>query len=256
MRIRIYLVQRHEYFERWTHRNSVYHASVFNGVIHHVGRDQPGWSPPATTNSNRQPAHISRSGRFVPPVFGDAIYDVIVSEAVRQRLAKLANVEFNPVVFERLVDVPMPALGDFTWADQERDHSAPDYETRQLNPDYEFTALPDVPEFHRSIGKYYSLVVPALYEVEDHYSDIMEVMPDWGSYHDAREPEPVKLSEKLLSQSPIILSDTFAFREDAFALIAPYLDLDYYAIAVVHVGYDPEREAYLKSLERNKIRAE
>lgn len=252
--IRVYLVQQNVADHDWTKRVSIYHASVFNGVFHYVGRGQPGWRPPATTNSNREPAHISRSGRYVPPVFGDAIFDLVISATVRKRLAGLPNVEFNPVVFERLVDVPMPALGDFTWANQDFDTSAPDFESRQVNPDYEITTLPDVPEFHRTIGPYYSLLTPNLYEVEQHYDDVIEVTPQWGNYHESSdEPDPVKLSEKLLGQSPIIRSrGAFAFREDAFERIAPFLDLDYYAVAIAHVGEpepSPHVDALLKRLE-------
>lgn len=55
-----------------------------------------------------------RSGRFVPDVFGSSFTLLVVSPKVREALSSLPNIGFNEVVFEQLVDLPMPRLGDFS----------------------------------------------------------------------------------------------------------------------------------------------
>jgi len=39
----------------------------------------------------------------------------------------------------------------------------------------------------------------------------------------------------MLKEYPIIQMPQFLFRDDAFAKLAPFLDLDYYAIAVLSI---------------------
>ncbi|MEZ6147532.1 MAG: hypothetical protein R3B91_19330, partial [Planctomycetaceae bacterium] len=240
--IRIYAVRRMNVNHSTSKRVSQYHSRVFHGLSHYVNRGvvpRWQWRSPAKTNTNRELVHVSRSGALVPDVFGARIFELIVSERVRKRLQNVPEIEFNPVVFERLVDVPMPPLGDFTWCELEPDGNSPDDPESKLNPDYEFTHLPDIEEYHQTIGPYYSLLAPNIHDIIDEYNDTEEVMLHWGEYHKVgvgKSSKPVSLSLKLLKQCPIIRSDAHIFRDDVFGLIAPFLDLDYYAVTMAHLG--------------------
>ena len=66
--------------------------------------------------------------------------------------------------------------------------------------------------------------------------------PDFGSYAhvtitgtsaNLKEFRKVPVSQKMLEKYPIVQTPHFLFREEAFAAIAPFLNLDYYRIAVM-----------------------
>lgn len=203
-------------------RVSTFHKRVFHGRSVYPERDRepgPRRPGPALTNQDREPAHISRSGRFVPPVFSPRIYELIVNENLKERLSKLPNVEFVEVVFERLIDLGMAALGDFSRLGNE-----PPTIYEQLR------MAPDVAEFHQTIGTYFSVLGANMYALQGKYEDAAEVAINFGSYWPGL-PKSALISARALKDYPILRGDAHVFREDAFAIIAPYLDLDYYAVA-------------------------
>lgn len=232
--MRVFAVSRLISMHDWSNRVGPLHTDVFHGESYFTNKRR-GWKPPAASNDNREPLHIRRSGRFVPHVFSGYSFDLVISPKVRQALSSVPHIEFNEVVFEHLVDVAMPELGDFSWFD--RDDI---YDYNALPKEY-LNAQPDVPGFHKAIGPYYQLLVPQILDVEEQYDDIETVPVNFGTYTHMMRPKEIKVSVNLLRTCPIILSKghrgyCLLFRQDAFALIAPFLDLDYFAIAVLTVG--------------------
>lgn len=218
----IYFVQQLNQVYTVSGRTCSYHRSIYHGMQSHPETLRHAEVPPTITNRNREPLHVRRSGRFVPKIwFGCAA--LIVADDVKTRLERLPNTEFLPVVFDRLTDIPMPALGDFSWYERITYPPGPE-------PDYELETKPDVPEFHSSIGRYWEILSVNRHELDSQPLDWCQVEINFGSYSGALS-EDVLVSVSLLREYPFVWSDAFQIREDAFAIIAPYLDLDYFAIA-------------------------
>jgi hypothetical protein len=170
---------------------------------------------------------------------------LVVREDVKRRLSRLQNLEFVEVVIERLIDWAMPALGDFTDINADRPRRFDEFVREKLLTD------PDVPEFHDKIGKYYTLLTANMHDLADRYDDIEQVTPDFGSYEPPSEDEPLRVSAKALKEYPILWDKSHILREDAFAILAPFLDLDYYGVAFMEYKPEPALQRYLDELKRS-----
>ncbi len=243
--MRMYFVDRKIISYSSSKRASVLHMRVFHGRSSYPDeRVTQDWRPPALTNRNRNPVHISRSGRYVPPIFGDRSYELIVNETIKERLSRLPNVEFVEVVFERLIDWSMPALGDFSEFDTDPPRDVVKESEQKL------LTAPDVPEFHRTIGRYYSLLGANLHDMKGMYDDIQEIQVNFGSYvPPTMSMEPI-VSARALNDYPFLWGNVHIFREDAFEIIAPYLDLDYYGIAFLVHPPRREKGRFVEHIER------
>ena len=132
--MRVYVVESHSSFHDRGKRVCDLHETVFHGIGYYPtleawvprgGVNEKGegvvitrpldWRWPGVTNQNRELLHITRSGRFVPPVFSFLFTEFVVSPEVRKALSSLPNVGFNQVVFEQLVYMPMPKLVALSW---------------------------------------------------------------------------------------------------------------------------------------------
>lgn len=253
--MRVYVVERNSPFWELGKRVSALHNTVYHGVGYYpmIAFPDLDWHP-AVTNDNRELLHIARSGRFLPAVFGSSFTFLVVSPEVRKALSSLENVGFNDVVFEQLVDLPMPELGDFSW------YKRKDTRKYDHHPDNFLQSRPHVPEFEKRVEGYRQLL-PANYQnIAKDYTDVEFVTPDFGSYArvssigtyaDLKENSKIPVSKKMLEKYPIIQTPHFLFREDAFAAIAPFLDLDYYAIAVIVFSEPaPHVEKAIEDIER------
>jgi hypothetical protein len=244
----VYFVKRAPIAEALNHRVSGYHSTVFHGWGDFPGRREwgrGGGMPPSVTNTNREPLHVSRSGTFVPPVFcGMGV--LVVSATVRERLQTLPNVEFVPVVFEHLVELAMPALGDFSLSYQ-RDPQTMEWRSSEAA----LLAAPDVPTLHDTIGPYYHLLGLQTWDVKDEYPDYGPLNVNFGTYPGfvpagTTSPGPVDCSLQMLEQYPVVrCGNGQMLREDAFALLAPFLNLDFFSIAchIVDKRTDAEKAA-------------
>lgn len=214
-------------------RIGILHSVVFHGLVSYSGRESlPNlerfkWELPAIDNKNREPAHISRSGRFIPDVFGNWMGQLFVSEQVKNKCPDLPGIEFNPVEFELLVDLPMPAVGDLSW-----DH---DLSTPYANPRSKISQGSDVPEFHEHTPKYYTLLTHGQETVRG-FVDPISISVDRPSYLRIKPHlKSVTVSESFFEQySALGTEATLVLRDDAFAWLAPFLNLDYYYIAVIN----------------------
>ena len=101
--------------------NEVYHGRACRPVTDSlVFSDSPLPSHLGVTNSNREPLQITRSGGFVPHVFIPQHGSMVVSSEVSDKLQQIPNIETLPVQFDRLVNLPMPSLGDMSWYDRKK----------------------------------------------------------------------------------------------------------------------------------------
>jgi hypothetical protein len=246
--MRIYVVEQDAPFHDWSKRAGALHWDVFHGLgdyptllqwipksaVNERGERYligfpPDWAWPGVTNQNREPLHIRRSGRFVPAVFSPSFTELIVSPRVREVLQKLPHVGFNEPVFEQLVDLPLPELGDFSWFER-RDLRKYDGLTNKY-----LASLPHVAEFEKAVAGYTQLLPANSNDIASEYHDTRSVPVNFGSYHYLTSPREVPVSCEMLKDYPIVQTPHFLFREDAFAKIAPFLNLDFYAIAVLTI---------------------
>lgn len=267
----VFVVEQH--FTGWNDRVDGYHAAVYHGAGEYpklkawepktaFDKDgeqmlitrPPDWRWPAVTNENRDLLHITRSGRFVPALFSGSILanTLVLSPEIQKRLSSRKNVVFNDVVFEQLVDLAMPPLGDASW------YYTKAAEKYGLDPDEYLRSLPHVPQFEKRVKGYRQLLPANFDDIAKSYSDIKLVTPEFGSYKHVtsigtgahlKEHRQIRVSEKMLEKYPIVQNPHWLFREDAFERIAPFLDLDYYAIAVL--AFDkpsPHIDAYIKDM--------
>ncbi|MEZ5943811.1 MAG: hypothetical protein R3C18_20640 [Planctomycetaceae bacterium] len=229
----------------------IYHGETFyTGWGDDAGGHWPGtrdWllqgHEPSLDNTAREPAHIRRSGQFFPPIFGNFRYDLIVSQEVRNALEPLGVLEFNPVVFETLVEFAMPPLGDFSWLEQDVEDIIREDEMKGISP----MSLPrrhlrhcaDVPGYHDNIGSYYSVIgrkwradASTEWRTFPPPSDLQVIHADYGSLPRVAERERnAMVSKQTMEQNPILFGNPWVLREDAYAALAPFLDFDYYAVA-------------------------
>lgn len=252
--MQIYLVQEHSFFFNLCKRTSSLHDTVFHGIGYYptyevwerasgiegkrcTVKDIPDrdWRP-AVTNKTRESLHIARSGRFLPPMFATSLLarTLVISPELQKVLSPLRNIAFNDVVFEHLVNLPMPKLGDFSWYDRD------DIDKYDDHPGIYLWSLPHVSEFEKDVEGYRQLLPANFYNIEEEFEDIEYFTPDFGSYAhvtsfgtlaDSSDNREVPVSKKMMEKYPIVQTPRFIFREDAFEMIAPFLDLDYYAIA-------------------------
>lgn len=205
------------------------HRCIFHGSHLFLGEGQnPEWRNPALTNVNRERIHIFRSGTFVPPVFSPYVAILIVSAAVKARCEKLVGVEFQPVVFERLVEIPLPPLGQCDLNDL-----ITEQEMRE-----KMEQMPDVQEFRESVGEYFYVLTAVLNHLNPRPDDVRKLEIGFGTYHYPCISLPkFSVSLSLFEKYSIYASEsgTFCFSEEAFAVFAPFLDLDYFKIGMLKV---------------------
>ncbi len=218
----VYFLREHSSNHTVSFRTCPYHDAVFHGVCTERGSSFPPTPPPALNNSSREQLHVRRSGRFVPKIWM-SLAALVVSDEIKQSLSRLAGTEFLPVVFERLVDVPMPSLGDFSWYQRITYPPGPE-------PAYELETLPDIPEFHQNIGPYWEVLASNIYIPKRRPADAQRLELNFGSFS-TTTVEPVLVSPSALAKHPFVWGDILQLRKDAFEIIAPYIELDYLDVA-------------------------
>lgn len=178
---------------------------------------------PGVTNTNRERLHVTRSGTFVPSVFIPNFTEIVVSEDLFDGLHKLPNIEGLPVYFEKLVELSMPKLGDFSWYDEEHPYEDPD-------PINEFDVRDDVADLHDHIGIRYELLGARYQDLKNEY-EFVDAPLDFGNYCGGAPNQTEKLSWKAMEKYPLIGS---LMRPDLFSILAPHLDLDYFSVAIIY----------------------
>jgi len=207
------------------------HETVYNGVTYY---SDPSWGA-ARPRRDPGPYHVTRSGSFVPEVFY-GMTNFIVSPRVQRAFTGLSGIAFKPVVFEHLVDLPMPPLGDFSWFDTE--------ECLRLEGDTDqlLRNLPHEPRFEKKVEGYMRIAAPQYEDILDKYADFKTVSVNRRDYADFiyRKPVNFRVSGTMLREHHIIwcYNDGAPFTilsVDAFKRIAPFLNRDFCFIDVQRV---------------------
>jgi len=162
----------------------------------------------------------------VPDVWSPSSVDLVVSEPIANRLSEIPGVRFQDVCFLKVVDLPMPALGDsISW-----DRPGP------IDPDRNFEDLADNAELRMQMGIFKAIACPVVYLIRKQLADKQRIKPNFGTYAgaqfvSARFSRTIIFSRALLGRFPIVWDSVFIIREDAFSIIAPHLNLDYFHLA-------------------------
>ena len=224
-----------------------FHQFVFHGSGEYPGQEfGDDWVAPSATNQVRELLHISRSGAIVPDIFAPRGAALVISPAVRSAVKHLAGIQFHQVVFEHVVDLPMPKLGVQPAGKLlERAKSAyyaPIRRSEKEDPFRdELMRLPDLPQLREQFDDYVQLLPATLIERRD-YTDAHRIGVSWGSYNSYSDGmETIRYSAEILDDYAItdIGGCVFALTDEAFAAIAPFLNLDYYDIAVHKIHVTP-----------------
>lgn len=206
---------------RVTKRVTDVHRMVYHGVNNwRIGAVPLRWSRPALSNSNREYMHIMRSGSYVPPVFCPNPGELVISEAVADKCRQLRGIELQPVVFEHLVELPMPSIGDL---------SQSDFLTANQMADA-IRSRPNEERFHETIGQYYYVLAPHFAEVAHEVSDTIEVNTEFGRFFTWRHPK-LQFSASLSNEHSVYkVSGQLVLTEEAFDALAMFLDWDFFLI--------------------------
>ena len=222
----------------WSRRTGPFHEIVFHGAGYYVTYQQNWdlyaegkWNFPAVTNNIREPLHVIRSGRFLPSVCMPDGTDIAVNEKVKNELAaEFPQMKFLEVVFEKIVDIKLPAIGDFSWFEHAPFEKYPDARDF-LNALYKESA-----ELRRKVGKYYTILPANFKEVRSKYKT-KKYPYLFGTYYGySWETEYIELSRKMLDDYLVIRYPIpVVVHERVFSVLAPYIDLDYFEIAIARM---------------------
>lgn len=212
----------HQYRTTWLHQ------IIFHGESDPVQK-APGNPPASGFIHIGEPEYLSvtRSGRFVPEIWSPSSINFVVSESIATRLSQVAGVQFRDVRFSKIVDLPMPKIGDdICWGSR----------PGPIDPDTNFDTLPDSPELKDRMKKFYAVNRPIIYRLRKQLDDIERIKVNFGSYADGEHfsadgAKSILFSKKLLQSNAVLWDTVFIFREDAFAVIAPHLDRDHFWLA-------------------------
>lgn len=226
-----------------TKRAGEYHHRVFHGCGYYPGEDDANWQRPALSNRNRDPIHILRSGKCIPDVFFATAVDLIVSDAVRKEMETLKGVDFSPVVFERLAAISSPKLGvEEDWHDSfstRTGHQRQIMFTDEYNPDHSLD--------------YYRVICHTSGGLAGDFK-FRKVYPITGSLYERSTTAPF-FCPNAMEQFDVISSPWKVLSENAYAALAPFLQLDFFRVAVFDTEYPNSGIFYrgLRDIESNQL---
>jgi len=247
----------------WTKRASVFHGYVFSGT--------GGYTKRTKTNELRKVV-MNRSGVCAPKFFctydpRTSMNEMFVAPELARQLEKVEGVYLNDVIFQNLVDVPMPPLGDFSfWTD-------PFFRENGYDFPAIFKKLPHCPEFEPRFEGYRQIV--AAYEsidtgdiqpdgvkttgtvLDDTPRDNIIRFPSDGFWRKRVVPKlpertfdpnqmfhygtlssfqnRIGIDGTTIEEFPVFGRYKWVLRQDVFEIIAPYLDLDYCGVATLDI---------------------
>lgn len=95
---------------------------------------------------------------------------------------------------------------------------------------HEYDYLDNLPELHDAMGKFYEILCAIPRDIKPKFNDLASVPLAFGRYSQISQKTINNISKNLVYEYPAYYSGCFVFREDVFQMIAPYFDLDYFAI--------------------------
>jgi hypothetical protein len=218
-------------------RTTDFHRFVFHGWgYYHSAEADHRWRLPATTTSTRETYHVWRSGALCPPVFSPYAFTFLICREVREALMEFAGIEFtNNVEFEHVVDLPMPPVGTMPNPPYTKDSLTDLYDHvqfRQL-----LSGFADQPAMRTQFAGYSQWLFAWFRDLEADYPDVDKIPISFGSCTYPKESKTA-FSLRILDHHPVYLADSgvLVMPEPIFETIAPYLDPDYYDIALLNLS--------------------
>ena len=194
----------------------------FHGRASRCGIESP-FEPVAvlSRDSSSDALHIVRSGRMIPAVSCPAGH-LVLSQVVRDALGWVRNVEFRPVVFDKLVDVSAPK-GDFS------NYQSDPY----VSIEQKLKELPDSRERFGDPGTFYELITNVNNDIASQFVPTTPLVTPIGPT-EFDEPVECRLSEALVREFPLHWCyGAYMFSEKAFDAIEPHVDWDFFLHAEV-----------------------
>lgn len=203
------------------------HLMMFHGMAFREGSQYP-FSPSASWfNGMRSSLEVVHSSQLLPDIFQPA-ENLVVSQQVADLLKDLLRVDFLPITFDKLVDFYFEKgwKGDFSF-------KVVDPEMGELHgPGNYLLSLPDDPDAHKGMPKFYELLVPKDKELAEQHQDAKRTEIDLGF-----DSVSFKSSPEMLDENPIIRTSIYhVLSPAAFSLIEPFLDRDYYLTKELDLG--------------------
>jgi hypothetical protein len=214
--------QRHSFISSTRIRD--FHFEMFHGRATRDGVASPHHVFLSLDNRPQSPLHLIRNAFATPDIFEPA-ENLIVSQAVRDKLERLPNIEFDPIVFEKLYWLEYQP-GDFSFYAAKEDRPAQYRGLPRLMNDL-CAKLPDKAEAHSSIGVYYEVVVASTRELRTRfdYTEIDVVLADG---RDA-EKRTVDVLANFMSEYPLYNSrGLWVIEESLFEKLRSHFDWDYF----------------------------
>lgn len=194
-----------------------FHVNMFHGLASRSGRDYPRDKTIWASDPLGPELCIKRTTCSVPEVCQPSTH-LVVSDHLAKQLSGLSNIRLVPVVFDRLVDVEYKA-GDHSWFQRWGGEDPCDLIRR----------LPNVAPEASSIGKHYEVQCCRLRDVDHLYSDGKDLTISVGT-PPGEETAIIRVSAKLLLDFPILWAADILVNEEAYRIIGPAIDLDYFIV--------------------------
>jgi hypothetical protein len=211
-------------------RTLVFHSCMFHGEAERQGIEFPSDPSHFTGEDLSDPLFLSVKAFKLPPVFWPE-GSLIVGKNVRDELSHLPGVEFLEVVFKKTVWFPYEA-GDFSY------YRKPEFQRdpQREDPEKLIARLPDMPEKRALVGRYFEVILPWDSWIALAYEDTHPVPFTMAK---PRHPDKVfhesfqlRLSERLMMEHGMIRAPKgIVLSEQAFEILSPKLDRDYFCLA-------------------------
>ncbi len=204
-------------------RIRTFHYDMFHGLPERGGVPDPHDPPCYLGGNDRSPLVLMHNAYKLPAVFSPSC-NLVVSDAVRSKIAHFPNIEFLRVEFKKLIWLYYQA-GDFSGLD-----NPPCEDPLDL-----FKILPGVAGSEAYVGPYFELLRWRLRDIAAQFEPLtpVEVAIGRPGYEDEFE---ASLSADLVRAYPICWAPgATILSEEAFELLSPHLDRDYYATATVEL---------------------
>jgi hypothetical protein len=200
-------------------RIETFHYDMFHGLAERDGMAPPHDTPVYADSKAFSTLFISRTGRGVPEICQPSRH-LVVSEKYAQMLRGIRNIRLAPVIFKRLVDVDYQK-GNFGWRNKWGNVADPCDLLRNL---------PDVAEFHRTIGQHYELQGYRWRDLIARYPAAQETRifkgtPPW------QETTVMKVSTEMLKDHPLFTFGTvIVMNQEIFSIVKDGFDRDFFVV--------------------------
>ncbi len=194
-----------------------FHYDMFHGLAEREGKESPHDPVVWADVESASPLIISRTIHRIPPICQPSNH-LVVSEAVANQLKTFHSLRIAPVLFKRLVDVDY-VKEDMDWGER----------WGWGDPCDLLRTLPDNPEFHGRIGRYFEIRTWAWKDVIDNYPSAKEITIVERT-PPMEEESVIRLCPQMLQDYPILAYGVKLLSEQAFAVLDPNLDRDFFLV--------------------------